>query len=174
MNKENCFYVGTIVSKYSFRGELLIKTDSDNPEEYTDLKSIFIELKTGLIPFFIERCKLHKSALLRIKFDQVSNESEANLLIKKDLYLPVSFLPPLKGKKFYYHEVTGFSLMDGEIYIGKIVRIQDQSHQALFEIEKKDGNLCLIPIHDDLILEVNRNLKSISIKLPEGLLNLQD
>ncbi len=174
MIKENCFYVGTIVGKYSFRGELLIKTDSDNPEEYVHLESIFIELKTGLVPFFIEKCQLHKSALLRIKFDQVSNESEADLLMKKDLYLPLSFLPPLKGKKFYYHEVFGFSLIDGEVCIGKIQSVQDQGLQALFEVEKNDGSLSLIPIHDDFILEVNRDLKRISVQLPDGLLNLQD
>ena len=172
MNKENCFYVGTIVGKYSFRGELLIKTDSDNPEEYIHLESIFIELKTGLVPLFIEKCKLHKSALLRIKFDQVSNEFDADKLLKKDLYFPLSFLPKLEGKKFYYHEVVGFSLMEGEVCIGRIKRIQDKGLQALFELEKNDGNISLIPIHDDFILEVNRNLKIISVELPEGLLDI--
>ena len=73
-----------------------------------------LELNSGFVPLFIEKCKLHKSALLRIKFDQVSNEFDADKLLKKDLYLPLSFLPKLEGKKFYYHEVVGFSLMEGE------------------------------------------------------------
>ena len=44
MKKEKCFYIGKIIGKYSFKGELLVKTDSDNPKQYTKLKSIFIEL----------------------------------------------------------------------------------------------------------------------------------
>ena len=141
MNKEDCFYVGTIVRNYSFKGDLLVKTDSDNIENYINLKSIFMDLDTGLVPFFIQRCQIHKSALLRIKFDQVNNESDAKLLIKKDLFLPLSFLPKLKGKKFYFHEVIGFSLIERKKHIGKVIRIQDQGIQSLFEIKKIDGKI---------------------------------
>ena len=111
MNKEECCYIGKIIGKYSFKGELLVKTDSDNPKQYTKLKSIFIELDSGLVPFMINNIQLHKSELIRIQFDNILNEMEADKLIKKDVYLPLSFLPKLKGKKFYYHEVIGFSIM---------------------------------------------------------------
>ena len=174
MNKEDCFYVGTIVRNYSFKGDLLVKTDSDNIENYINLKSIFMDLDTGLVPFFIQRCQIHKSALLRIKFDQVNSESDAKLLIKKDLFLPLSFLPKLKGKKFYFHEVIGFSLIDRKKHIGKVVRIQDQGIQSLFEIKKIDGKLALIPITDEFILEINREAKTIQVQLPDGLLDLQN
>tara|TARA_A100001011_G_scaffold277468_1_gene287190 strand:+ start:910 stop:1434 length:525 start_codon:yes stop_codon:yes gene_type:complete len=174
MNKEDCFYVGTIVRNYSFKGDLLVKTDSDNIENYINLKSIFMDLDTGLVPFFIQRCQIHKSALLRIKFDQVNSESDAKLLIKKDLFLPLSFLPKLKGKKFYFHEVIGFSLIERKKHIGKVIRIQDQGIQSLFEIEKIDGKLALIPITDQFILEINREAKTIQVQLPDGLLDLQN
>ena len=174
MNKEDCFYVGTIVRNYSFKGDLLVKTDSDNIENYINLKSIFVDLDTGLVPFFIQRCQIHKSALLRIKFDQVNSESDTKLLIKKDLFLPLSFLPKLKGKKFYFHEVIGFSLIEQKKHIGKVIRIQDQGTQSLFEIEKIDGKLALIPITDEFILEIKRETKSIKVQLPDGLLDLQN
>lgn len=89
------------------------------------------------------------------------------------MYLPLSFLPPLEGNKFYYHEVIEFTVVEDEQIIGTIERIQDQGHQALFEIKKKDGTLALVPIHDDFILEVDRSKKTIRVELPEGLLDLQ-
>ena len=89
MQKQDCFYLGTIVGKYSFKGELLVKVVSDNPEDYTTLKSIFVGLPTGLVPFFIKKCQLHKSELLRILFEDVTNEQQAEALIKKELYLPL-------------------------------------------------------------------------------------
>ena len=172
MKKEDCFYVGTIVGKYSFKGELLIKTDSDHPEDYTKLESIFVELSTGLVPFFIRKCQLHKSSLLRIDFEEVNSEQDADAILKKNLFLPLDLLPPLEGNKFYYHEVIGFSITQNGTQIGTILRIIEQGLQALFEITDNQGAERLIPIHDDFILEVDRASRNITVQLPEGLLEL--
>ncbi len=172
MKKDDCFYVGTVVGKYSFKGEVLVKTDSDNPEDYTKLESIFVELSTGLVPFFIRKCQLHKSSLLRIDFEEVNSEQDADAILKKNLFLPLDLLPPLEGNKFYYHEVIGFSITQNGTQIGTILRIIEQGLQALFEITDNQGAERLIPIHDDFILEVDRSSRNITVQLPEGLLEL--
>ncbi len=172
MKKEKCFYIGKIIGKYSFKGELLVKTDSDDPEQYTELKSIFIELGNGLVPFIISNIQLHKSELIRIQFENVTNEMEADKLIKKDVYLPLNYLPKLKGKKFYYHEVIGFSILHNNENLGTVLRIHDQGLQALFEIKKNNGSISLIPIHDDFIINVDRQKKNISVEIPDGLIEL--
>jgi 16S rRNA processing protein RimM len=68
MQKEDCFYLGKIVKKYSFKGELLVKLDTDDPSIYTKMESVFIDKNKSLIPFFIERSSLHKSTLLRVNY----------------------------------------------------------------------------------------------------------
>lgn len=172
MNKENCFFLGTIVSKFSFRGEVLVKLDSDNPEMYENMESVFVEIGKNLIPFFIERCSLHKSNLLRIKFEDVSSESDADALIKHKLYLPLELLPKLSGNKFYYHEVIGFEVIDENFgKVGKITSINHSGYQALFEIESTEKQI-LIPVIDEFLKEVNRQKKQIIVKTPKGLLEL--
>lgn len=172
MKKEDCFYVGTLVGKFSFKGEMLAKVDSDTPEEYITLESIFVELSTGLVPFFIKKCQLHKSELLRIQFDSVDNEAAAMALLKKDLYLPLSLLPPLKGTQFYYHEVVGFSVEEDDKLLGVIQQVIESGAQALFQVQTEEGKEVLIPIHDDFIVAIHRDLKKIVMQLPEGLLEL--
>ncbi|NDE28494.1 MAG: 16S rRNA processing protein RimM [Flavobacteriia bacterium] len=172
MKKEDCFYVGTLVAKFSFKGEMLAKVDSDTPEEYITLESIFVELSTGLVPFFIKKCQLHKSELLRIQFDSVDNEAAAMALLKKDLYLPLSLLPPLKGTQFYYHEVVGFSIEEDGKLLGAIQQVIESGAQALFQVQTEERKEVLIPIHDDFIVAIHRDLKKIVMQLPEGLLEL--
>tara|TARA_Y100001935_G_scaffold253875_1_gene261309 strand:- start:215 stop:757 length:543 start_codon:yes stop_codon:yes gene_type:complete len=173
MRKEECFYLGKVVSKYSFRGEVLVKLDTDEPEIYENLESVFVRLSSdNLVPFFIDRCRLHKSALLRIDFEDIKDEAAADSILGAELYLPLEMLPPLTGNKFYYHEVIGFTLMDekhGDI--GTIKAINDQASQVLFEAEK-NGKQLLVPVDDDIVVKVDRAKKTIHVSTPEGLVDL--
>ncbi|NVN18017.1 16S rRNA processing protein RimM [Muricauda sp. HICW] len=172
MRKEDCFYLGKVVSKYSFKGEVLVKLDTDEPDIYENMESVLVSFGNNLIPFFIDRCRLHKSNLLRIDFEEVKDESSADNIVGSELYLPLTMLPPLKGNKFYFHEVIGFTVMD-EVHgdIGIIESVNDSASQDLFEIKKGDKEL-LIPVSDDIIIKVDRENKTIHVKTPEGLVDL--
>lgn len=172
MRKEDCFYLGKIVKKYSFKGEVLVKLDTDEPEIYENMESVFIALGNNLIPFFIEECSLHKSDLIRLKLEDVTSEADADLLIKSELYLPLEFLPKLTGNKFYFHEIIGFVIEDiNQGKLGIIKGVNDSTAQALFEIDK-DGKEILIPVNDNLIVKVDRANKKIIVDTPEGLVDL--
>ncbi|MFC4815744.1 MULTISPECIES: ribosome maturation factor RimM [unclassified Flavobacterium] len=172
MRKDDCFYLGKIAKKFSFKGEVLIYLDTDEPEMYEDLESVFVEFNKNLVPFFIENSQLHKGDFLKVRFEDVDNEEEADKLIGCEVYLPLTMLPKLEGNKFYYHEVIGFDVIDTRLgNIGKIVAINDSAAQPLFEIDK-DGIEILVPMIDDFIIEVSREKKSIFLNTPEGLVDL--
>lgn len=172
MKKEDCFYLGRIVKKYSFKGEVLAKLDTDQPELYENLDAIFLSYRNTLVPYFIESSQLHKSDLLRLKFEDVETEEEADTLLKSELYLPLELLPKLEGNKFYYHEVIGFKIEDVDFgEVGTITAINDSTAQALFEIDR-DGLEILIPMNDEFIKEVDRKTKTITVQTPPGLIDL--
>ena len=172
MKKEDCFYLGKIVKKYSFKGELLIKLDTDQPELYEHLDAIFIDVRNTMIPFFVESSQLHKSNLLRVQFEDVNTEADADSLLKCEVFLPMDLLPKLEGDKFYFHEVIGF-IMEDKNYgkVGTITGINDSTAQALFEVEN-NGKEILIPLNDQFIVKVDRKNKTIFVDTPEGLIDL--
>jgi 16S rRNA processing protein RimM len=172
MKKEECFYLGKIVKKYSFKGELLAKLDTDQPQLYENIEALFLDINNRLIPYFVITSRLHKSNLLRLKLEDVNTESDADELLRKEVYLPLDLLPKLDGKAFYYHEVIGFEIWEKSFgKVGVLKGVNDQSAQALFEIER-NGDEILIPIHDEFIINIDRDKKIITVKTPPGLIDL--
>ncbi len=172
MRKKDCFYLGKIAKKYSFKGEVLVYLDTDEPELYTELESMFVEINGHLVPFFIEKSSIHREKFLRTQFEDMDSEEAADTIVGRDVYLPLTMLPKLEGNKFYYHEVVGFDAIDQRLgNFGTILRISDNGVQALFEVQKEDA-VILIPLIDEFIIEVNRENKSILFNTPEGLIDL--
>ncbi|WP_452222311.1 ribosome maturation factor RimM [Lacinutrix salivirga] len=172
MTKDDCFFLGKIVKKYSFKGELLIKLDTDEPDLYENLESVFIDLRGHLIPFFIESSQLHKSELLRVRFEDVDTEADADALLKSEVYLPLEFLPELEEDKFYFHEIIGFKVEDKTFgFVGTIKSVNDTTAQSLFEIDR-NGVEILIPMNDEFIYKVDKENKTIFVDCPDGLIDL--
>ena len=172
MQKKDCFYLGKIVRKHSFRGEVVIKLDTDEPELYANMNAVFVDLGNNLLPFFIVKSLLQKGNQLRVKFEDVSSEADADALLKADVYLPLDLLPKLTGNKFYYHEVIGFTIEDVNFgKVGILTGINDSTAQPLFEIKNGDIGI-LIPMIDAFIKKVDRKNKTIIVETPAGLIEM--
>lgn len=172
MRKEQCFYLGKIAKKFSFKGEVLIYLDTDEPYLYENLESVFVELHKNLVPFFILKSGIHKNNFLRVRFEDVNSEEDADEILNCEVYLPLSFLPKLEGNKFYYHEIIGFDVLDKRLgNIGKVKVVNDSNLQPLLEITNGDKEI-LVPLIDAFILEVDREDKIFKMDIPEGLVEI--
>ena len=166
------YYLGKVTKKFSFKGEVLVKIDTDQPELYKKIKTLFIFHDNKLNIYNIEVIRFHKESVLRLKIEGISNEDDANKIINSDVFLPLSHLPVLSGNKFYYHEVIDFTIIDdvfGEI--GKISSIRENNSQDLFIVNYKNEEV-LIPIHDEFIKKVDRIKSQIIVKTPDGLIEI--
>lgn len=171
MTIDDCYYLGKVTKKHGFKGNLIIHLDTDEPELYNTLESVFIEIDGSLIPFFFETAQPYQGTKLLVKFEDLSPE-EAERLVNRPIYLPLTTLPDLTGNAFYYHEVIGFTIYDAEnIEVGTITSINDSAAQAYFEVNAEGKNI-LIPMIDQFIIEVDRSNKAILMAMPDGLLDV--
>ena len=84
----------------------------------------------------------------------------------------MSRLPKLTGNKFYFHEIIGFDVVDKNLgEIGSVLAVNEHTAQATIEVSIGQ-KIALIPIVDDIILEVKRDTKSIYVKTPPCLIEL--
>jgi len=165
---EDYFYLGKITKRFGLNGELAVYLDTDEPEKYHKLESVFFDMDGEPIPFFIEKIKIKAKNQLIVLFQDIDDKSSAHY-VGTDLYLPLSALPVLEGNRFYYHEITGFTIVDAvHGNIGVCENVLDFSNQAVMQIAHSKGEI-LIPLVDDFIKNVNRTARTIDIETPQGL-----
>lgn len=170
MEIKDCFTLGKITKPFGLKGEVIFFLDVDEPTDYADLDSVFVDVKNQLVPYFIESIRINGNKAT-VKFEDLTTE-EAVALVGCDLYLPLDLLPKLTGKKFYFHEVINFTVVDSEKGdIGKIASVIDYPAQPLFQI-MNNGTEILIPVIDQVIDAVDRDEQTIHITAPAGLIDM--
>ena len=172
MDKKDFYYLGKITKLFGYKGEVIFFFDVDDITEYQGLDAVFIDVNGDLVPFIIEKLRLHQGNTAVVRIQDVNTIEEAQHMVNAELYLPLSTLPKLEGNKFYYHEIIGYTVVDADAgRIGVVEEVNDQTAQALLVI--KDGHReVLFPIVDELIDKLDRKEKSIYVRFPEGLLDL--
>jgi 16S rRNA processing protein RimM len=171
MDKKDHFNLGYIARRVGNHGELGFVLDVDEPQRYRKLESVFIELNNSLVPFFIKKIQV-KGNNATVSLEGIDSIQKAEELLKASLYLPLSFLPPLKGKEFYLHEITGFTATDkrfGEI--GIITEVLDFPMQTILQIKRGEHEI-LIPAKKEFIVRIDRDKKVIELDAPEGLIEI--
>ena len=170
MTKDECYRLGNITKPFGYKGQMVFYLDVDSPQDYADLDSVFIETKTGLVPYFFKVDNINGNKAV-VTFEDLTPD-EAHALAGHDLYLPLDLLPKLTGNQFYFHEVIGFRVVDSQHGdIGTLQSIIEYPAQPLFQIDK-DGKEILIPIIDPVIKLVDRENKTLHIDAPNGLIEL--
>ena len=105
-------------------------------------------------------------------FQDLKTLEAASQLVGTAVYLPLELLPEKDGNDFYSHEVVDFLVIDEEKgELGKVQEIIEYPTQSLIQIII-NGKEVLIPIHDDIIQNVDREGKKILVKAPNGLIDM--
>jgi len=171
MEFDNYYFLGRLLKPHGFDGKLNAYFDVDYPAEYEGLKMVYVYVNNSLVPYFVEHIQfLNNKAIIR--FQDVNKLEEAELLMQKELYLPLADLPERSGNKFYYHEVRGFNVIDKTFgLIGPINEILEYPNQAVMQVFYGQKEV-LIPVSDEIIKKVDREKKDIHIIAPEGLLDI--
>jgi 16S rRNA processing protein RimM len=172
MTIEDCFFLGKVTKPHGVKGEVVLWLDVDFPEYYSEMDSVFLNIKDDLVPFFIDNIQIRGKKSIA-KFEDMDSIEKTQPIIGLDMYLPLNLLPKLEGNKFYYHEVIGYTIFDKgtQQNVGTLKAIYEGSGQDLLAVDI-EGKEALIPIVDEIISSVDHENKNITVDLPLGLIDL--
>lgn len=130
----------------------------------------FLEVRGAYIPYFVAKIDFKDIFGGYINFEDVSQLEQAKTLNKSDLYLDEKTVSTFfKKAADEYGFLIGYTAYDKEIELGPIQDILSHPAQILAEINI-NGNAVLIPLVDDLVLDIDKRKKKIIFDVPVGLI----
>jgi 16S rRNA processing protein RimM len=171
MDLNKFFTIGYIRRVIGVKGEMGIKLEVDNPARYKGIDAMLL-VKNGNV----EGVELTQAFLrgeeLVIKIKGITTPEDAKQFVGSTSMLPIEVLPKLTNKRFYFHEIPGFKVVDEEAgEIGIAHEVMDRPMQPVLSV-KKGFTEILIPLADGVVKNVDRENKTLHIAAPAGLIDL--
>jgi 16S rRNA processing protein RimM len=172
INKENCLLLGRFTRPHGTKGSLLLGYRNVIVEDIRKGESVFVEIDGLLVPFFIESFKVMSQEAAMVSIEGVDSETRAKSLAGALVYIPEQKVRVRKKNRDELPALSGFRVIDAQLGIvgtaGEINPIVNNPILSVFS----EGREFLIPVHQDIILEINKKKKEIRINAPEGLFDL--
>ena len=168
IKKEDVYKIGRIGKAHGVKGEVTFQFD-DDVFDRVDAEYLILEVDGILVPFFMEEYRFRSDSTALVKFEDIDTQDRARELTNCDVYFPRE-LSDNDEEEISWSFLVGFSIIDDESgkNVGTIASIDDNTMNILFELE--DGTL--IPASEELITDIDKDNKTITIALPEGILEL--
>ncbi len=150
--------IAKILKSNGTEGDILIGMLDFDASEINTEEPVFVEFDGLPVPFFIESLAPRGNSRAIVHLTDTDTLADAEELVGRQILLDA------EDDAEEEEDFTGWSLYDGDRLAGEISGIEDIP-----------GNPCLIvgdalvPLHEDLILSVDRATRTIIMDLPEGL-----
>ncbi|MGI6644512.1 MAG: ribosome maturation factor RimM [Bacilli bacterium] len=170
--KNEYIKVGNVVDTFSLNGSLIIYPTTDFPLERFKIGNelfLYNHDKNDVLTVQIAGVS-SKSPYLIVKFKELNSISEAEQYLKYELVINREEAS-LDSGYFFESDVLNLDVFtDNDIYVGKVVKIEEYGPYKTLRVKRKGKNDVLIPYVEQFIEETNLKEKKIIIKPIEGLL----
>ncbi|MCR5130343.1 MAG: ribosome maturation factor RimM [Prevotella sp.] len=172
IKQEDVFQIGRIGKPHGVKGEVSFHF-TDDVFDRVESEYLILEVDGILVPFFMEEYRFRSDETVLVHFCDVDTQERARELTG----CPVFFLRsevPVDDDELTWAQIIGFSILDDAkgTEVGTLASVDDSTINTLFEIQTPEGQSVLLPANDDLITDIDTEARTISLIIPDGLLEL--
>ena len=165
--------VGTLGKTHGTEGDLKIRIDKGREEDIVSSGFLFVDLHGSKVPFRLASFRQTRDLL--VSFESVDRVEVAARLAGCALFLPSDETTqqelPGPEQDLEYGYLKDFTVVYAGNEVGIIAEVREFPQQEMGVVHR-EGREILIPLHADLILMEDRDLRRVDMDLPEGLLEL--
>lgn len=165
-------HVGHSAKSRGVNGKFKARIEEPFKEDCLKARALFINLKGSKVPFLVESSQ--DQGHLIFKLEEIDSPEEVSSLLSKELYLDKKEVSEatLKDYSPEVHFLVGYHVYDqNEVFLGQLLDVIQYPDQLLGKILVKEKEI-LLPIHEDLILQLNEESQTLKLEIIEGLLEL--
>lgn len=166
------FQVGRILKSHGTGGQLRIQVEERFKGYVRKGAFIFIDLDGSKVPFEVTAVDDYQH--LVISLESMDHKQQSDLLAGKDLWIPMDQVKDRhKNAPRHIKEIwEDYVIRDASsAVVYPIIRTEEFPQQLMAIIRIGDREV-MIPLHEQLIEEIDREQKCILMHIPEGLLEL--
>ena len=154
--------VAKIVKSFGTDGGLLLSSNVDL--ETLDFKEpVFITFDGLQVPFFILDCT-PKGGKTVVHLNDLHSLEDAEEIVGRTIYADVEL------EEDEEIDFTDWSIVDRGRRIGSCTGLEDIPGNPCLEVcLEPDGSSVLIPLHEDFIVKIDEDSRTLSLDLPDGL-----
>ncbi|GAB6988884.1 ribosome maturation factor RimM [Paenibacillus pini] len=171
---DKLYKVGKIVNTHGIKGEIKVLSITDFPEVRFAAggRLLIIPADGGSsIPITIESSRLHKNMYI-LKLKGYQNINEVEKYKGSMLKVEESELLELPENEYYIFEIVGCKVVTDEAReLGVIKEVLSPGSNDVWVVQPESGKDILIPVIDEVVLDVDVKNKLVTIHLMEGLLD---
>ena len=161
------FKLGQIVNAVGLKGETKVYPYTDYKERFEELKSLYIEDEV----YEIDHVR-YMGEMAIIRFKGVGDRNAAEALKGKYLYVDRANARELGEDEFFIADLVGMDVQTEEgASVGSLKDVIQGPAQDVYEIDKPEGGVFLVPAVSQFILNVDMEKRIITVKLLEGMMD---
>ncbi len=161
--------VAKIVNTHGYKGRMVIVYTSALPYEFSVGEALFLDMRGSKIPYFVTYFRTTKPGEAFVEVESIRSKEDAKTFIKKEIFVEEKI--GKKKKAFRLSDIIGYTLYNENIEIGTVTEFFEMPHQNLLQFDYK-GKDVLMPLHEDLVVDMDKKNKRIYVIIPEGLLDI--
>ena len=158
--------IGQVLKSNGRDGELLVSFIGIAPEEIDLEEPVFIEFDGLPVPFYFESFTPRGNTRALVRLTGVHNLTDADELAGAAVYAEDDLYEDEE------EDLTGWTVLDADgKKVGTVSAHEDIPGNPCIWVETGHGEV-LVPLHEELVLDVDPEKEALRMVIPEGLLDL--
>ena len=171
MKESEVYKIGTLTRVHGLKGEVNFSF-TDDVWDRVDASYLILMVDGILVPFFLEEYRFRSESVALVKFLDIDSVDDAQEFVGCEVYFPHELTPDEAPDEFRWSYFHGFCIVDEAAgVLGTVKQVEDSTSNVLFLVEGERGEM-MIPAVEDFILDISHQERTITMRLPEGLLGL--